>query len=704
MTSVSAASAILQLKTRVVALALLAILGAATLVSLPVVDRQMGDLPSQLASKHSTLLQQMGMEIAQAIDLGIPLHQLRGLDDLLAATQTHHPEIGYLAFVAADGAVLASVGRSEMDSGILTEVTPSAPGIRPVLTDLGAYHALRIPVFDVRGEVHGDVLGDLHLGIDRSYIARLLRDRLFDILTVMLVTGILATELLLLWFDSRMTAPVLALREWADSVRAGKAPPGRFSGRGELAGLARQLLALDQAVRRSASTAVARMHWLIMLRHVRVALFLFVLADALTLAFLPLFARTVVQPDWGLPDALMSSLPVVVYWLFSALVQLPGARLLDRYSHRGVFLLGGLAAVVGALGSAWAPDYGYLLAARALAGVGLGLVFMVCQAAILTHVPAERRTLGVATFTGVFFLATFSGMALGGIIADQVGYRWTFLVAAGLVSLACLFAYLTFGPSREPTRERVGKLTRESAGQPTRELADTADTARDSVSLTLASGSGGSRPSSVGWQAYGQLLLNRYFMGLLLLVALPNRMFNVALVFLLAPLFLDDLGASASEIGRIVGVYGLVMAFAAPLLARWVDRQRGQVWAVVGGTLICSLGALLVLPWPTIWGILMAVTLMGLGQALVIPAQMTLVPSVAARNADRMGLPRVYAVFRAGERVPAFLGPLFGAALVAVLGYAWAVAIFGVWLAVSAVFLLLLFRSHFDPQGGVYAR
>lgn len=658
-------AAVRRLKVRVVTLALLVLLSAAAVVSVPVAHRQFAELPAELAAKHVTVVSQVGREIARAVDLGVPLDALRGLDDLLAATRAAHPEIATLSFVPAGGAVDPALAR----------VPPTVPGGRPHLAEAAGAYALRLPV--TAGD--GAWLGDLHVGIDRGHIARLVRDRLFDIVTVMVVTAIIATELLLLLLDAMVTAPLLGLQRWAEETRGGRgAALAGLAGRGELAGFVRQLGALS-AVVHGAAERPAGPPWLILLRHIRVSLFLFVIADTLSLPFLPLYSRELVTPLWGLAEDLLVGLPVVAYWLLSAVVQLPGARLLERMTHRRAFLVGGVLSAAGSVWSALAPDMVHLLAARAVAGIGLGLVFMVCQAAILTHVPAERRTMGVATFTGVFFLATFSGTAVGGIAAEHLGFRITFLVSAALALAACAFAHATFGASREAPRPAAVALAGGGAG--------------------WGAGRGLGRGLGRGWAAYGRLAANARYVGLLLLAALPNRMFNVALVFFLAPLYLDTLGASKAEIGRIVGVYGLTMAFAAPLIAGFVDRRGWQVRSVVAGTLVCAAGGLAVLPFDNQGGILLAVALMGLGQAMSIPSQMTLIPVVAARNAEVLGLPRLYAVFRVGERVPAFLGPILGGALVGLVGYGAAIAAYGAWLAVSAVVLAVVFGSTPSPSG-----
>lgn len=648
-----------RFKLLIPAIALAVVLTCTITDSLLVAQRQMQALPPELAAKHVQVGNLLLRDIGRAVELGIPLERLRGLDQLFADTRRAHPEIAFVQFLAASGTL---AGEGPLDAARLSALPLSRAGGEPRLEAEAAIdrHVLALALTDSTGAE----TGRLAMGIDAGHVRGLIQERLFDIVTVQIVTAIFAVEILLLLLDHMVSRPILGLGQWAEAIGAGKAPPPlQRPGGNDLGRLLSRLhrMAARFGTDQPADQRGAGLPWTVMLRYIRFALFVFVFGDSLSLSFLPLFARDLHQPVWGLSDDVLTALPVVAYWLPSALVQLPGARLLDRFTHRRVFAVGAALAALGALGSATAPGLGSLVAARTLAGLGLGLVFMVCQAAILTHVPTERRTMGLASFTGVFFLATFAGAALGGVLAEQVGFRVAFLVSAIVVTAAALFAHLAFGPSREDRRAPPAEPPAGSAVEP-------------------AAGTD-----------YLRLIRNPRFAGLLLLAALPNRMFNVALIFYLAPLYLNTLGHTKAEIGRMVSVYGLTMALAAPLLAALADRRGRHVESVVAGTLICALGALAVIPLANGWGVLLAVGAMGLGQALSIPSQMSLLPQVGAAEARILGLPRLYAVFRAGERVPAFLGPLLGGSLATLLGFAPAIASYGLWLAASSAGLAAIF-------------
>jgi predicted MFS family arabinose efflux permease len=639
-----------RIRLRVLGVVIVGMLLSGVGSTILVARHQYSELPRVLAAKEVAVAVILGHEIRRAIELGIPMDALRGLGDLLAEARHDHPELGYLLIADAAGHGLASAGRPPSNDAVAS-LPQTAEGDAAVLTESGGYSNLAVPIASGRQQS----IGTVFIGIDTAYIHRLVTDRIFDVVTVLIVTGIGALEVLLLLLDYGMLGPMRSLSDWAAAVVAGVRPRRNLHfGFREFAQLVSDAdsAAADTPLPGRAAEE-AGIPWQVMVRFIRVALFMFVLGDALSMPFLPLFAREIAEPMFGLSKQFLLSLPVVVYWLASAIVQLFGVWLIDRYPHRRVFLAGAAFSAAGLSYAAIATGIGPLLLARTLSGLGLGLVFMTCQAAIITHVPRQSRTLGVAIFTGTFFLATFCGTALGGIASQQLGFRGAFVLSACIVGAAAAFALTTFGASRERPVDRAAR-------------ADTGS-------------------------AYARLTKNPRFASLLLFCAVPNRTFNVALLFYLAPLYLYSIGSSKAEIGRAVSLYAVAMAVLAPAIASFVDRRRWQVGSVVFGSLVCAIGACSVLVSRD-YGVTIAIVLMGVGQALSIPSQVSLVPLVAARETLAMGIPRVMSVFRIGERMPAFLGPMAAQVLAGAFGYQSAIASFGVWVGLSAVILATVLR------------
>ncbi len=171
-----------------------------------------------------------------------------------------------------------------------------------------------------------------------------------------------------------------------------------------------------------------------------------------------------IQADFG---SSLSALEWTInaYTLPFAVLLVTGGRLGDLFGRRRVFLCG---VVLFALASATiglAPTDGWLIASRAVQGVGAALM-MPGSLSILTNAfpPAERGK-AIGTWAGVSALALAVGPLVGGWLTEEVSWRAIFLlnlpVAAGAVAMT-LFAA---DESRDETAERkldipgIGALT-----------------------------------------------------------------------------------------------------------------------------------------------------------------------------------------------------------------------------------------------------
>jgi MFS family permease len=120
------------------------------------------------------------------------------------------------------------------------------------------------------------------------------------------------------------------------------------------------------------------------------------------------------------------------------LLTFPLSLLADRWGRvRSLALMAGLWSLA-TLGCGLAQDYGQMFVARFLVGVGEAAYGSVGIAVVLSVFPRHLR----ATLTGAFMaggmFGSVLGMALGGAIAAQVGWRWAFVGMAlfGLVLAA----------------------------------------------------------------------------------------------------------------------------------------------------------------------------------------------------------------------------------------------------------------------------
>jgi EmrB/QacA subfamily drug resistance transporter len=333
---------------------------------------------------------------------------------------------------------------------------------------------------------------------------------------------------------------------------------------------------------------------------------------------------------------------VNIYTLTFAVLLVTGGRLGDILGRRRMFLFG---VVVFALSSAaigLAPDQGWLVAGRALQGIGAAFMMPATLSIITVTFPAEERGKAIGTWAGVSALALAIGPVVGGALAEYASWRWIFLlnlpVAVGAVAVT-LFA------------------TRESRDESTRHTIDWPGIAALSIGLTalvlaLVEGNawGWGSPeivallgaAVVGLAGFAlleprvrepmvdfSLFRSKTFLGANL-VAFIVTFAMLAMFFFLALYMQNILGYTAIEAGVRFLPTTLMIVVIAPLAGRLSDRIGARPLMVTGLSLTAiALFLQTRIDVDTGYGVLLpAFILMGIGIALVMSPM-----STAAMNA-----------------------------------------------------------------------
>ncbi|MCL4834054.1 MAG: MFS transporter [Caldilineaceae bacterium] len=300
-----------------------------------------------------------------------------------------------------------------------------------------------------------------------------------------------------------------------------------------------------------------------------------------------------------------------VVWIFTmyVLFNLIGAPLMaklsDRYGRRAVYLADVALFAGGSLLVALAPNFGLLLAGRALQGISAGGIFPVASAVIGDTFPEEKKGRALGMIGAVFGLAFIVGPILGGILLIW-GWQWLFLVnlpVAGLVMI--------LGSRSLPT-------TRPAVVQPF-DLPGMAALAVAVIGLTLGvnrldTTAIGASLLSVGVWPWLLLAVTATFLFVLAerraadpiirLAQFGNRQLRranllsmgaglgeAAMVFLPA-LAVAAFGVTESRASFLLLPVVLAVAIGSPLGGRLLD-SHGPRPVILGGTLLLTLGMLL---------------------------------------------------------------------------------------------------------------
>jgi MFS family permease len=653
-------------------------------------------LAPQMAAKATSAGASVRALLVRAVDSGVPFEALHGVAGSFKEVRDEMPEIGYLAVADLEGRVLHESARTPPGAAehfkradllsLPHQNTAAAPVHR-----VGDLFIASLPVATA-----DKPLGMLHLGVAVDFVDDLVMEMLLDVLVILVVALFFTVELLHFIAGARLDA---TLRDLGDTFERGAA--GDFvlhaRARGEQA--FKGLLQLMDAILmrlNSAYAALAReaetsrrvpaheRHPLLKqtqaeaaaiaqrfrfgridvppargenhLAKIRAPLFMFILAEELTRSFLPGYVAELLVPVPGISTQILIGAPIALFMLIVAIGQPFLGVYCERVGHRRAMLTGAGTAGAGLLASAFAQSVLDLLLWRALCAAGYATVFVAAQAYVLEHAPAAQRAKSFALFVGAIMAATVCGPSIGGILADNVGVRPTFALAA-LLAAGSMLVISQLPPGRHAVADRV----------PTR-------------LPTLAE--------------FARLLRNPRFMAITMLAAMPAKILLTGVCFYLLPLHVVNVGSTQSMAGRLLMTYAVVMVLMAPLAAALASTRERMQWLVGGGLVVSGVGAACVLGGADVGWLMAAVILIGAGQSLSISAQSALVAEHCPLEIAELGEGVVYGVYRLLERIGNALGPMLAAVLVMHLDYRTSFVVIGAAVALAgAAFLLAVWRQ-----------
>jgi EmrB/QacA subfamily drug resistance transporter len=147
---------------------------------------------------------------------------------------------------------------------------------------------------------------------------------------------------------------------------------------------------------------------------------------------------------------------VKVYTLVIAAITLLAGHLSDRAGAKRIFLAGLAIFIVGSVASGVAFNVSFLIASRAVQGLGAGLVAPASLALIATAFPDHRRGTALGVWAGVSASALGIGPLIGAAITDTLGWNWIFLLNVPLGILAWLLAkFILPRPTPQPHGGRL---------------------------------------------------------------------------------------------------------------------------------------------------------------------------------------------------------------------------------------------------------
>jgi EmrB/QacA subfamily drug resistance transporter len=119
---------------------------------------------------------------------------------------------------------------------------------------------------------------------------------------------------------------------------------------------------------------------------------------------------------------------VNAYILAYAVLLLTGAALGDRLGRKRMFMVGIAVFTAGSAAAALAPTIGFLIAARALQGVGAALVTPLTLTLLAEAFPPEQRGLALGVWSAISGIGVAAGPLVGGFLTQAASWHLIFWV------------------------------------------------------------------------------------------------------------------------------------------------------------------------------------------------------------------------------------------------------------------------------------
>jgi EmrB/QacA subfamily drug resistance transporter len=163
-----------------------------------------------------------------------------------------------------------------------------------------------------------------------------------------------------------------------------------------------------------------------------------ILSGLLLAMFVANVAGTVVANALPVITATLGSTQQEYTWIVTATLLASTAstpiwgKLSDLFNKKNLFLVGLAFFIVGSILAGASPTTGYLIAFRAIQGLGLGAMMSLTQSIIGSVIPPLQRGRYMAYTGAVIAVATVVGPLIGGFLVDVswLGWRWCFWSAA----------------------------------------------------------------------------------------------------------------------------------------------------------------------------------------------------------------------------------------------------------------------------------
>lgn len=666
------------------------------------------------------------LQIERAFAVGISLEDMVGVDAVLAAELQRHKELSFFALVGKNagagesgerGKVIAFVTRPQVQASQRQEmqklVVESGDG--DLVSE--SYRAIRMDISERRSVSEGATVvptppvddqqkrgvdaakpgkleaaeASLVIGYPINYIDQQLNAVATDLIVAVLIALVLVAEFLryssqrsavgefvrFIDYTSQVKSGNLGVRAHVDTnpanpmgalsstldqrlntikqgydtlmERVERAPSHlQASVKAELEALASKYHLLGDPVRVTSTGEVAKL---------RMGVFLIAMAEEICRPFFAVFASGLDGPI-SLSPQLLAGIPLTVFLMIWAFAQPVGATLLTRFGPNRCLTVSASIVSLGMIVTALTSSWTVLVVVRALTGGAYGGMFIFTLAMMLRHAGPNGSAGAMAGFLSAVVAAGMCGPVIGGLVAGNFGFTAAFLLAA-----VCAISSVGFVIGTSDVAEKKNK-----------------DKKQVSIRATLRS------------------LENKPFLVLMVFSTIPAKLVTTAVLFMLVPLTVLEMGESPAVAGRLILLYFFGVFLVSGYIGSMSDRLHSRKAFVTAGGMISAVACFIGYQMDSLLGLVVLCSLLGLGQAALANSQALLATRmmvIKEANADRE---LALGIYRLIDRFGGALGPVMAAVLIKQFSLSGAMLGVGIIVGVGSIVAALALWNYKDSS------
>ncbi|SMD06275.1 Predicted arabinose efflux permease, MFS family [Desulfocicer vacuolatum DSM 3385] len=192
------------------------------------------------------------------------------------------------------------------------------------------------------------------------------------------------------------------------------------------------------------------------------------------------------------------------------------------------------------------------------------------------------------------------------------------------------------------------------------------------------------------------VLKDKEFVTLTFFQAIPAKIILIGVLFYYVPLYLRSIDVAQGTIGRVIMGYGMVLILMGPVISKYRKKIQYRKYNIFIGGMLTGLSMIFFYFYTGFTPLVIIVLMIGLSHAFSVSSQTSLVTELAIIK--KMGVGSGMGLFRFWERVGNIMGPLLMGVLIMNTGYELSLVIMGIISAICSLVYLLLHHKNIQSQ------